>query len=146
MPTVQLPRRQQSQEPRQTQPQHWSQRSRSAQPRTVQTCNLGYDEAAQLFALLNPKAVYLKHPHPYSNVYVFEMDVPTYPPVFGTGGGVLIITDLDPDRLVYPEGWYYEDGCLCNQRTNTTGTYVRIPMLTPRGQSWRELASYCTLA
>ena len=136
MPTVQLPRRQQSQEPRQTQPQHWSQRSRSVQPRTVQTCNLGYDEAAQLFALLNPKAVYLKHPHPYSNVYVFEMDVPTYKPVFGTGGGVLIITDLDPNRLVYPEGWYYAKGHLRNKHTSTTGLYSEVAMVNSAYQPW----------
>ena len=99
------------------------------QMHTIKCCDLDGDTAAKLFELLNPREVELQRR--------------------GFVGGVDeirgIITDVAPDQLLYPEGWYYAKGCLRNKHTSTTGLYYEIPMLTSRHQSWRELASYCTL-
>ena len=57
----------------------------------------------------------------------------------------VIITDVEPKALTYPEGWYYAKGCFRNKHTSTTGAYHEIKMKTSDGRYWDELARYCTL-
>ncbi|MEE0790735.1 MAG: hypothetical protein U0M05_05515 [Clostridia bacterium] len=59
-------------------------------------------------------------------------------------GKKIIVTDIEPTNLVYPEGWYYAKGCFRNKHTSTTGMYEEIPMLKSTGESWEKIARYCT--
>lgn len=56
-----------------------------------------------------------------------------------------IIIPKEPDKYMYPEGWYYDNGYFTNVKTTTTQNYGRAPMLKPNGESWAENAPYCTL-
>ena len=56
-----------------------------------------------------------------------------------------IVTDTEPMKLVYPEGWYYAKGCFSNKHQSTTGRYHEVHMLMPDGTWWNERANYCTL-
>ena len=111
----------------------------------VKSCDLSGNVAAQLFALLNPHDVRLKHPD-RNGVYTFEGSTKAYTRNLSFGNGVVIITDVEPDQLRYPEGWYYAKGSLRNKHTSTTGIYFEVPMLNSHGQLWEKYARYCTLA
>ena len=56
-----------------------------------------------------------------------------------------IVTDAEPNELVYPEGWYYAKGCFRNKHTSTNGRYEEVKMVTSTGKEWEKLAIYCTL-
>ena len=45
-----------------------------------------------------------------------------------------IITDTNPEDLIYPEGWYFRKGCFRNKH-NKTG-YYEVPMEKTNGESW----------
>ena len=72
----------------------------------VKTCDLSKNVIIKFFKLLNDEDVILKS----------RNDVLT------------IVTDKDPNQLVYPEDWYYNKGCLRNKHTNTNGLFDEIPM------------------
>lgn len=57
----------------------------------------------------------------------------------------VIITDIEPNKLTYPEGWYYAKGCFRNKSTSTTGLYEELIMLKSNGDFWEDFAKYCTL-
>lgn len=58
--------------------------------------------------------------------------------------GEIIITDIEPKKLIYPEGWYYAKGTFRNKHTSTTGWYAEVPMRNSKGEFWQDLARYCT--
>jgi hypothetical protein len=60
-----------------------------------------------------------------------------------TGTYKVITTDVEPNELVYPEGWYYGKGAFRNKHESSTGIYDEIDMITSDGQDWGELAPYC---
>ena len=78
-------------------------------------------------------------------VKVFEMLNPNRVKVI-MDSQLLVLTDIEPKELVYPEGWYYAKGAFRNKHTSTTGIYEEVPMLTSDGELWCDLATYCTLA
>ena len=90
--------------------------------RTVRTADLSGTAAANLFAILNPGEVeYLKqHPFNFANI-------PT------TG---IIITDTNPKKLFYPEGWYFAKGNFRNKHNSSSGRYDEVPMLKSDGTPW----------
>lgn len=92
--------------------------------KTVKMCDMSKEIAAKVFEMLNGQ-----------NVQIRE-----YGPI-----GTVIITDIEPKDLVYPEGWYYVKGSLRNKPTNTNDTYKEITMLKSNGGVWKDTASYCTL-
>ena len=85
-----------------------------ARVRTIKCCDLDGTIAAQLFALLNPTTVTIDW----------------------SEGDAVIVTNVDPDQLTYPEGWYYAKGCLRNQHTSTTGVYSEVAMVDSAYQPW----------
>lgn len=90
--------------------------------KTIKMCDLSRDVAAKLFVLLNPGKV-----------------------KYGTlGSDFVIITDVEPKDLVYPEGWYYAKGRYTNKRNSSTGMYSTLDMVTSNGQFWEDYANYCT--
>lgn len=90
----------------------------------VKSCDYPVAVALQVFEMLNPR-VKAKWDR-FSNLKV-------------------IVTDVEPKDLTYPEGWYYAKGCFRNKHTSTTGIYSEIPMEKSDGSSWREDAIYSTL-
>lgn len=90
---------------------------------TVKMCDMSKDIAATVFKMLNYGKVHLKD----HNFF-----------------GKIIVTDIEPKNLVYPEGWYYGKGSLRNKHNSTTGMYEEIPMVKSNGDSWEEIARYCT--
>lgn len=90
--------------------------------KTIKMCDLSRDTAAKVFVLLNPGRV-----------------------KYGTfGPDFVIITDVEPKDLVYPEGWYYVNGSFSNKHNSTTGRYSTIDMVKSNGNYWEDYASYCT--
>ena len=91
---------------------------------TVKMCNMSKAIAATVFKMLNGHDVQLKEHGPM---------------------GTVIVTDIEPKDLVYPEGWYYAKGSLRNKNTSTTGIYEEVTMLKSNGNCWKDTAPYCTL-
>ena len=92
---------------------------------TVKMCDMSKEIAGKVFQMLNGENVRLKETNSF----------------FGT----IIITDVEPMNLIYPEGWYYYHGGLRNQLTSTTGFYGEIRMTKSNGDDWGNSAYYCTL-
>lgn len=96
---------------------------------TVKMCDMNMRIAATVFEMLNEGKVKIKTPkYPEMSVYRIE-----------------IVTDVEPKDLTYPEGWYYAKGCFRNKHQSTTGRYSEARMVKSDGESWRNIAHYCTL-
>lgn len=91
----------------------------------VKMCDMSKAIVIRVFKMLNGNNVQLKETQGY----------------FGT----VIVTDIEPKNLIYPEGWYYAKGNLRNKHTSSTGIYEEIRMEKSNGSSWRDFATYCTL-
>lgn len=91
---------------------------------TVKMCNMSKGIAANVFKMLNGRNVQLKEHGPM---------------------GTVIVTDIEPKNLIYPEGWYYAKGSFRNKHTSTTGIYEEVTMLKSNGALWRDTATYSTL-
>ena len=52
--------------------------------------------------------------------------------------GLVVMTDVDPNELVYPEGWQYKDGCYCNKHDIATGLYEEVLVLKPTDKRWKQ--------
>ena len=91
--------------------------------KVVKTCDLSGEVAGKLFEMLN-----------YGEVQYHREGTWKY-----------IVTDVEPSKLCYPEGWYYGKGCLRNKHTSTNGVYSEIDMMTSDGRMWEDIATYCTL-
>lgn len=59
-------------------------------------------------------------------------------------GELIIVTMTEPNKLLFPEGWYYEKGALRNEQTSTKGSVDEIPMRRRDGASWAMIARYST--
>lgn len=92
---------------------------------TVKMCDMSPAIVLEVFKMLNGNNVSLKD------------DVSAY--------GAIIVTDVEPKDLVYPEGWYYAKGSLRNKHTSTTGSYVEFIMQKSNGDFWMDCAHYSTL-
>lgn len=57
----------------------------------------------------------------------------------------VIVTDVEPENLVYPEGWYYAKGSFRNKHTCTTSGYSEIYMERSDGCDWCSIAKYATI-
>lgn len=73
--------------------------------------------AAKCFVALNPGKV----------CFVEKTDHKAY-----TYNEVAIVTDVRPDRLIYPEGWGYSAGCF----KNLLKSKIDVPMFTSDGIQW----------
>ena len=91
---------------------------------TVKMCDMKKNIAISVFKMLNGRNVQLKE----------------YGPM-----GTVIVTDVEPKNLIYPEGWYYAKGAFMNKHTSSTGFYEEVEMIQSTGVSWRNSATYCTL-
>ena len=89
----------------------------------VKMCDMSANLAAKVFKTLNPDTVILKRA-PF--------------------GDMVIVTNVEPKDLVYPEGWYYGKGCFRNKHNSTSGIYEEIFMLKQNGDFWGNTAKYCT--
>ena len=89
-------------------------------------CNMPIGVATKVFEMLNHGKVRIISPGVHCSRY-------------------LIITDVEPKNLVYPEGWYYAKGSFRNKHTSTNGMYEEAMMLTSDRQYWKNRATYCTL-
>ena len=87
---------------------------------TVKMCDLNKKIAATVFEMLNKGKVHLKPKDMF--------------------GQMLIVSDIEPKNLIYPEGWYYAKGNFRNKHTSSTGLYEEIPVVKSNGDSWREIA------
>ena len=52
--------------------------------------------------------------------------------------GLVVMTDFNPDDLVYPEGWQYKNGCYCNKHDIATGLYKQALVLKPIDWRWKQ--------
>ena len=93
--------------------------------KTVKMCDMPVTIAIQVFERLNSGNVMIRK----NNVYFCTV----------------IVTDVEPKNLIYPEGWYYAKGRFRNKHTSTTGAYSEVVMKKSDGTPWGELATYCTL-
>lgn len=59
--------------------------------------------------------------------------------------GLVIITDTEPSKLIYPEGWYYHAGYFCNAGNSSCGIDEKVRMINRNAESWAIHADYCTL-
>lgn len=91
---------------------------------TVKMCDMPISIAAQVFVQINHTKIKLAK-HQY----------------FGT----VIVSDIEPKDLIYPEGWYYAKGNFRNKHQSTGGIYEEMPMLKSNGDRWKDEALYCTL-
>lgn len=83
----------------------------------IQMCDLPIDVAAKLFYYLNDTKIRL---------ICYGEDISH------------IITDVHPEELVYPEGWYYNKGSFMKQNLHVKLNSIRIeiPMLKSDGTLW----------
>ena len=91
--------------------------------KTVKSCDLTRDVAAKLFVLLNPGKV---------KYGVYSADY-------------VVITDVEPKDLTYPEGWYYSKGTFTNKHNSSSGAYTSLSMVKSNGAFWEDYAKYCTI-
>ena len=52
--------------------------------------------------------------------------------------GTIILTNSNPDTLIYPEGWYNEHGTFRSK----LDCHEESEMVTYNGTCWRELSNY----
>lgn len=89
----------------------------------IKMCNMTGDVASEVFVMLNPGKVEIRETNDYRRH--------------------VLVTDVEPKDLVYPEGWYYAKGSFRNKHQSTTGFYSEVYMFRSNGQMWN--ANYCTL-
>jgi hypothetical protein len=96
----------------------------SNKAKVVKMCDMTGDIAARVFEMLNHVRVVGKK----NDVFI----------------STVIVTDVEPKDLIYPEGWYYAKGRLRNKHNSTTGVYNEVIMRKKDGTLWGDLAKYCT--
>ncbi len=95
--------------------------------KNVKMCDMPLCIAGKVFAMLNRDKVVFLH-----------KETPT--------GHHIILTDVEPKDLIYPEGWYYAKGTFRNKHQSTTGMYEEAYMFKMDGADmWKDTAKYCTL-
>jgi hypothetical protein len=56
-------------------------------------------------------------------------------------GNYVIIAYKAPNKLRYPNGWYYAKGCFRNKHNTTKGNYHEVIMLLPNGYCWGDFTT-----
>ena len=80
----------------------------------VSSVNLPKEIAAQLFVLLNEGDVWIEY----------------------EGCEMVLVTDINPKELTYPEGWYFAKECFRNKHNTTLGAYYQVFMQNSKGVLW----------
>ena len=93
----------------------------------VKMCDMPIAVAVKVFSMLNEGKIEVKEPGDF----------------FCTC--YMVVTDVEPKDLVYPEGWYYAKGAFRNKHLSTTGMYEEAKMFTSYGEPWSDSAKYCTM-
>ena len=91
--------------------------------RTIKSCNFNGKIAATIFCMLNP-----------GQIHFLEK-----------GENLTLITNVEPSKLIYPEGWYYEDGWFRNRKTTDNECWYDIFMVDSRGNFWNNREKGSTL-
>lgn len=92
--------------------------------KTIKMCDMTADIAVKVFQMLNGGKIRVERGK--------------------FGWEKIIITNVDPLNLVYPEGWYYAKGCFRNKHNSTSGVYEEVMMVKANGDFWADSARYCT--
>ena len=92
--------------------------------KTVKMCDMSEDIAVEIFRMLNPRKISVERNQEHL--------------------GKVIVTDVEPKDLIYPEGWYYAKGTFRNKHTSSTGVYSEVYMKKSNGDFWMDIAKYCT--
>ena len=89
---------------------------------TVKTADLPIRLAAKLFAALNME-----------NVIYVRRD-----PFCEGSGQCALISSLDPEELIYPEGWYFAKGHFRNKHNTGNYFYDQMPIYCSggNGECW----------
>lgn len=88
---------------------------------TVMMCDLDGVIAATVFEMLNEGKVYLLYR--------------------GKDSKPVLVTDIDPEELTYPEAWYYSKGFFTNKNNTINGLYDQIEMQTRKRAFWGDIKS-----
>lgn len=89
--------------------------------RKIKSNNLSGRIAAELFAMMNKEYVTFKNP--------------------GIISPYLVVTiNPNDDKLIYPHGWYFGDGCFRNKHQSTSGIYEEITMVDKDLNIWEAEA------
>ncbi|MBR2841162.1 hypothetical protein IKE80_00010 [Candidatus Saccharibacteria bacterium] len=91
-------------------------------PKTVKSVDTTGTAAAKFFAALNSDDVEYLSEHPFN-----------YPSIPSVG---VLVTDVNPNELIYPEGWYFAKGTFRNKHNSSTGAYEEIQVLKRDGTPW----------
>lgn len=84
--------------------------------KTVKMCDISLEMAAKIFRMCN-----------YGKVQIEQTRF----------NEILIVTDTNPEDLIYPEGWYCNGaGEFSNKETSTTGMHQSAPMKNSKGERW----------
>lgn len=88
-----------------------------AMPNTIKAADLDGGTAARLFADMN-------------------LGLVGYLTIHGNYPYGILITDVDPANLAYPEGWYFAKGSFRNKHNSSSGIYAEVPMQKSDGSPW----------
>ncbi|MBP3800718.1 MAG: hypothetical protein J6I85_01610 [Clostridia bacterium] len=92
----------------------------------VRMSDMNRDTIAKVFVTLNSGRM----------KYSFACDIDLETPI----PGVVLITDVEPKDLTYPEGWGYDNGIFCNKyKSDMTSIF----MVKSNGKFWADSAKYC---
>ena len=89
--------------------------------KTTKPADLSVEIAAKLLQELNPGRVRIEKT--------------------GLSGFVekVIMTDVRPMNLVYPEGWYFAEGCFRNKHNSSSGINCEMVMIKSDGSFWEDV-------
>ena len=87
--------------------------------KVVKMCDMPITIAVKVFAMLNPGKVKIARKH--YNTWWEDF---------------YCITDTQPDKLVYPEGWYFSKEGFCNKNKSSNGRYEVAPMVNSSLKHW----------
>lgn len=89
---------------------------------TVKPADFSIRLAAKILAALNPETVIYTRLDPFDACH---------------GANGTLVSYVDPNELIYPEGWYFAKGEFRNKHNSTTGIYDSMPIHQPRGLLWK---------
>lgn len=93
-----------------------------------------------ILAMLNPQAITVVYPDEHGLQYRFVDPDHHYHylDARGSKGAPIILTDVEPDQLIYPDGWYYNHGVYQNLHLNAMQPLHQVKMFTKRGEAWGQ--------
>ena len=87
----------------------------------VKMADMSVKIAAHVFQMLNVEQVQLKKDNSFLRF--------------------VIVTDTNPEELVYPEGWYTANGSFRNKHMSSNGIYEEVPIVMSSGLRWWDAYS-----